>query len=643
MILLGRGLLFVAENGLMLYAAHAWACALNRKPGAVADTLLATGVIYFSQITFTVLLLGIFAPWLTLRNLVIVNTILSLAMAAAWGRQRRPILSELAGSWQRLAPGLDRAGKILLALFALFAGLLLLKVVLFPPHVWDVLTYHLTPAVEWYQQARIPAVIPTQVDRMNSEALGLTVLSFWNFIFFRDDFLVALPQLQWALLLVPAVISLARRSGIGRGLAVKAAVAVFFIPSILIQAWTVKDHVALTASFILALVFMGNYLATRERGQLLLTGLSLGLMLGYKLVGVAYFGCAWLVWFYFARVNPVPSQTAGRWARRCMDFSCVILPAVLLGGYWYLRNFILYGRLQGSHHHPLFEVLQGSVWESLLFRLGVFTRNLVQFVPRILDYRHEFEANLTGISGFGPQFFALGLPAMVLSLASLALPRERRNPVHFPVYTAWLLLIFYFFLYYTLHNYRLFMFFPALLILYSAYWFQRSGAGSTRTGRAILNGVLLAAVLWSGLMTLIPAGQTLSGLRGFLRLDRGEQTVANFWRLSPRATPYAWISDYLPASEPLAVLTDEDSWSYIYYDRNWRRKLRFFNRGRDMNQALQRPVPVGRLKRFLRIQGVPFACLCDNSLCYAPADPDLLKIYQGLYYYAGGADVRSRP
>ena len=181
-------LIFLLVNGGALYAASGLAGYLLGGQQRLSLRLVAVGLIYFAQITVTVLFVGAIVKTLNYMSVCITSLALTVLVSYLTRKHRLPTLKPFWQSCRLVLAERDGFLYFLVVLFVLQVVILLAKVAWLPPHVWDVFVYHLPPAVTWYQQGHIPSIIDTPVHRINGAPLGMTVLAFWYFIFFSNGF-----------------------------------------------------------------------------------------------------------------------------------------------------------------------------------------------------------------------------------------------------------------------------------------------------------------------------------------------------------------------------------------------------------------------------------------------------------------------
>jgi len=651
-----NGLIFLLVNGLVILSSWCLADYILKKDQSLSLRITATGILSFVHVTVTVLVLGVVFRKLNAFSVPLLSGIVSAMVLYFMGRHRQALLKP---AWQAFQETLQPRDYFLYGVVFLFTTqviVLLFKVLWLPPHIWDVFVYHLPPAVEWYQQGYIPPVLDTTVDRINGAPLGMTVLAYWFFIFFRDDFLIELPMLLWAVLLVPVSIAVLRQSGVSRPWSVKFAVLSFFLPIVIMQAVTLKDHLGLNVGFLAGLLFLAKFLKDGEHRSLLLAAASFGLMLGYKIAAPFHFLIAslvFLVLFWFRQRSSLINTEHRLALLKTTGLSAAIM--MIVGGYWYLRNFVVFGSLHGAYGTKLSETGErissdaGAVDRALgmFVNSEMFQTNVKELLPRVFDYRYVYGADLVGISGFGPQFAAFGLLALIVAIGAFFNKRLRGQPVFLFSTVAVLLFVVFLFINLNINSYRILSFFPMVLIVYAGVQLFQSGMLEQKWVRMITNSMILLSIVWTFLILLSPHYTNQLRLKEFISLDHESRTSAGFtsWFVRPRPGYYR-IMDAIPVAEPIAYVTyrgsyssgeaEYDTWQYLYMDRHWQRKTHglhlpdYFDCQED-GQCETRPA----LKTFLRENQVSLLSSCKVNRCLKVNDDALIEIIPGLYYFLG--------
>jgi hypothetical protein len=651
-----EGFVFLLVNALVVFSSWCLANYLLEDKQSLSLRVVATGILSFVHATLVVLLLGVVLRYLNALSVPVLSLLVSTAILYFTRAYRQPFLSPAGRAVADTFSARDYFLYLVSCLFIVQIIVLLFKVVWLPPHIWDVFVYHLPPAVEWFQQGYIPPVLDTSVGRINGAPLGMTVLAYWFFIFFGDDVLVEMPMLLWALLLVPVSIAVLRQSGLTRPWSLKFAVLIFFLPIVIMQAVTVKDHLGLNVGLLAGLLFLAEFLKTGKTRLLLIAAAAFGLMLGYKIAAPMHILMALLVfsmllWFrqrsFFTEIE-----------QRLKLAKTTVLSALIVlavGGYWYVRNLLFFGRLHGTYGTSLSEsgenlAKDGGAIDAALnifAHSGLLRRNLAELLPRFFDYQFAYGADLVGISGYGPQFAAFGLLALVAAIGAFFSTRLRQQPIFLFSSVAILLFVALMFVNFNSNSYRILSFFPMVLIAFAGVQLFHNGFLDQKWPRRLTNNLIVLSIAWSFLTLLPPLYTNLLRLNEFVSLDQESRTSANFtsWFIRPRPDFYR-LMDIIPVTEPIAHVDYRgsysngeatiDTWHYLYMDRQWQRKIHALHLPeyfvcQDDGHCKTRPA----LKTFLKNNGVSLLSSCKANRCLNIEDETLLEIMPGLYYFLG--------
>lgn len=381
---------------------------------AVATLLLA-----HVEAVATALVLGV----LGLLRLELALGVQTVLVALLSRRARR--LSDAPGGEPLAAPFrllADRAWARLreypaLALIAAHGvGSEVLRGVLRPPLSWDSLMYHLYLAATWLQQGSLGLVAARQptVAYLFMPANGSLWLWWWMAPSHSELYANLASVPAW-LLLGLAAGAFARELGARRHWPVAAFLTVL-TPAVLRFVATQYVDVLVAAALISGSVFAVRWLRRPAARDALLVGTAVGLAAGIKVVGLA---------FGLALAGLAVVLARGSWRRRAGQLALALLPALLLGGYFYARNVAWGG---GPFGDPCVQQDPGAEG-------GVLDR-----LP-LPDSVAALWSEMTGEGLLADAFFGstrptlsdLGVgPVMVLLLAALlALPfavsRERRS------------------------------------------------------------------------------------------------------------------------------------------------------------------------------------------------------------------------
>jgi hypothetical protein len=330
-------------------------------------------------------------------------------------------------------------------------ALVLLFLVLYvPPNNYDSLQYHLTRAITYLRHGSLDAYATPDLRETifpaNSEILILWPIAFW-----AQERTAGLVQwLAWLGSGV-ALLGIGRRLGFRVAPALTAALAFLSFPAVLLQASTTQNDLLTTFFVLCAFAFVAE-VAAEGRSALLLAATALGLAVGTKsTAALAVPGLAlWAV--LCLREGSRGGRGLGR---RMASFAAAgALGIGLFGAYFYLQNLRRYGHPSGP---PAFRDLvmldrhdPGVLWSNLgrlslrlvelegpltpeaggkrLFHVHnrvaeqVFRRLRVRKVVRGADFNHplaswrDTDSMLSeDITGFGPVFTLVGLPALVFA------------------------------------------------------------------------------------------------------------------------------------------------------------------------------------------------------------------------------------
>lgn len=456
-------ILFVVASVAILGTALALALALPLR-GAVERTVTA---LLLTQAGMTVALLacGVVIRRLDAPTIAAAALLGSVLVGAAL---RRPGLRRVVevgrATLADARAGLGEAGRnpavALLAVVVLVVVAWRLVLALRLPVLdYDGFSYHLVTVDVWLQGnaiGRVPQRLWSDSYPANGELLTL-----WLMAFTRNDGLATLTGLLPIPLAAAATVGIARTLGARRDWALLAGLVFAATPAVIVLAGTsYVDTLAvadLAAAWYLGLATMYARPGPRRTALLALTGVAIGLGIGTKasnivpsaaLAMVVLVEAGWRTW-RARRSGAVPGAAAedpsaaggperaagdpharvagaAAWLR---EVALLGLPAVLLGGYWYAKNLVVFG-------NPMWPFTIGP-----LRGVGTFSELIVQTPAALqgLDPLRQILASWLGdfgatqysydtrIGGFGlvwPLVIALAVAGAVL------LARSRRiSPV----------------------------------------------------------------------------------------------------------------------------------------------------------------------------------------------------------------------
>jgi hypothetical protein len=342
------GLLIVPASLVVVAASSLVALALSLR--GTLHRLIAAMLLTQAGITLIVLVTG--AGLRTLDGGALAACALALAIAAGGAavlRTDRATIRDRAAAAVREAVAAVRSlrrNPILLLLVAAAVAALAWRLILalrLPILDYDGLAYHLVTVDVWLQSGfigRVPQVIWSDGYPANGE-----LLTTWLMAFGRDDWLARLTGWLPLPMATLAVAGVARAIGAGRGWAVGAGLVFLITPAVIVLAdSTYVDNIVgadLAAAWFFGLGSLRASEPGRRRTLLAVAGIATGLGVGTKaslIVPLAIFGLV-VIGAAALRAGSRPMQVRAA----ALDTVWFGLPAAVLGGYWYIKNLVVFG------------------------------------------------------------------------------------------------------------------------------------------------------------------------------------------------------------------------------------------------------------------------------------------------------------
>ncbi len=331
-------------------------------------------------------------------------------------------------SWWRLLP---RALRVATAVLSGFLALRFVFLIwIFPPFIWDALTYHLTNVAAWTQSGRL-VVIDSPVTRTYLPA-NSELFTTWFTAFLHHDIVVEAAGIPGYLIACVAVYTLARRLGCSAPTGLVASLAYATTPALLLAATGTKNDPLMTGIILLMialvvdLVLRPSTSPLRNRAGQMALLLALGLYgLGTKAyllhvsVGILVIGLA-LPW---AAENPrvwlevlgeARAELRAGNALRKVALIGVLGVSLFLGLYWYGRNLAL----TGNPFYPMgievgAETVIAGAHNNFPLSLARLAENLASLWTKFGDRSSPIVPDLPNTTGWGWIAYGIGLPTMV--------------------------------------------------------------------------------------------------------------------------------------------------------------------------------------------------------------------------------------
>ena len=273
---------------------------------------------------------------------------------------------------------------------------------------WDGWSYH-SSALAWFYQQNALTPMPL-VDWIIGYPKNIEFLGLWAFLLEGSDQHIDSVNLLLHIVTLPFAYGLGRRIGLDSRWALAGALLYFLTPTLAQQTWTTYVDQAFADSIVIALFFLFTWMQSEGAQRhvwTVLLGCTLGHLAHTKGTGLHVM----LLVGAFVVIYEVRAKRARQLPQQ---LALLAAPTVLLGAGWYLHTWWLMGNpfFPYQIHLPISQqvLFPGPInfKQSLMTNLGISVR--VHDPLPVLYYR------MFGQSGWGLQFFALGLPAALLCL-----------------------------------------------------------------------------------------------------------------------------------------------------------------------------------------------------------------------------------
>ena len=365
------------------------------------DFFISAFLLYLGQIIAGEMLLGILGI-LYLDNLLFLNlAVLSVVWLLARGHKSSASMIT-GGAISEILH--DKAALFLAAIILVFGIVKCLINLVNPPFGWDSLNYHFVFPVEWLKYGNLDIPITICDDPAPSYfPINGSLYYLWLMLPLRNVFFADLGQLPFFILCLVSVYGIARKIGLEKIASFYAAGLFFIIPNFFKQLSISYVDVMVAGLFLACVWFLFSLNKEFSLRYCVLFGISLGLLLGVKTIGLPYGFLLVLPFFALCFRSPPKAGLP----------LLVALLAVLFGSYTYLRNFFVTG-------NPIYP-LEYKLFGKIIFK-GVIDQAAysAHFPPG--SYRLD---KILFHEGLGAQTLVFVLPSMFLALP-LALLKKRK-------------------------------------------------------------------------------------------------------------------------------------------------------------------------------------------------------------------------
>ena len=298
----------------------------------VHQKVILAGLLSFSQIILTQLVLGLLG-WLYLKDVVLLNGSLLLIVLLCSGILKKDIFLFIREEYQRIKNGIKAAAGwenfVLGALFLLICCWVCIAIYFLPPRTSDDLTYHLPVIYEYVIKHRI-FLLPVDFYSQFSFPQNAELLFMWPAIFFHSQQFVDSIQFVAALWGIVVIYGLARVVDVPARTAVFVSLLFFFTPVVLAQLGSNYIDI-ITAVFFLAAVYCAAlFYRSSNLVYFYAAALACGVLLGMKYN------------FCILPLAVMPLLAGSFKKGRYKHWAGFITIFLMCGGFWYVRNFLVF-------------------------------------------------------------------------------------------------------------------------------------------------------------------------------------------------------------------------------------------------------------------------------------------------------------
>lgn len=206
--------------------------------------------------------------------------------------------------------------------------------------VWDYdsIAYHMPFVASFLQHQSINKIyFPALSGPIGYYPSNLELLLVHVLLFFRYDSFLNVLNLFFTALFSFAFYLAAREFNAKPRLAILGALALITTPVFLRIIGTLKIDIFFTAIFACATLFLIRYIKQRQLGDLILFSASSGIFFGSRYLAIPYLIVPLALIFFFLTFSFVKFSKK----RALFHFAVFILVFLVLGGFWYARNYIV--------------------------------------------------------------------------------------------------------------------------------------------------------------------------------------------------------------------------------------------------------------------------------------------------------------
>jgi hypothetical protein len=443
---------------LLLFSS--WYLFLFNKRASLSfvDRLIGTFILGLAQIIVTELVLGLifkrlYAGPLFLMNISMASALLYLTLSN--NKDGFSLIGKVLGELNEKAGGFSRTIRSDIILLALFS-LLMIKICwiifigyLFPSYTWDSLSYHL-PIVGNIMQGGAIREYPASflIDTfLNIFPKNMELFFLWNVIFLKNSSIIDLSQLLFTIVGMITTYSIALKLNIREKSALYSSFLFFFTPIVILQINTNYIDIAVSVLLLTSInyllyespYFNNGSSPVEQQGDrkfpVFLAGVAAGILLGSKgsgplfaiIISTAIIFQEFLKHHQqiYAKDPPEKNNITRHSIIPYMIY--FFLPLILLGSYWYIKNWVLYGSPVYPMEIAVFNItIFKGLYEKMLDPVPSLIENS-SYLTRLFHVwteKVEFYLYDSRLSGFGPLWIMLLLPSLVFAFINSAIRKQ---------------------------------------------------------------------------------------------------------------------------------------------------------------------------------------------------------------------------
>lgn len=358
-----------------------------------ADFLISWFILYFAQIVFSELILGIIGI-LYLRNIILLNIIILLVVFLNADSQKSFISIRPFGlryphrennQWIKSSVFQLFNNKSILFVISLILSLVLVKAftnLINPSFGWDSLNYHFSFPVEWMKTGTLNNPIVVSDDPFPSYyPINGSLFFLWFILPFKSAFLADLSQLPFFIVSFLAIFSIARKIGLNQGYSFLSAALFVTIPNFVKQLQIGYVDIMVAGCFLAALNFIFLLKENFNLRNTIIFALSFGLLIGIKSTAIAY-----SIFLFIPFLFLVFKQNQNNITTKLKYIILVFLLISVFGSFSYLRNFLL----TGNPLYPIdLTILGKKIFSGVIDRQTFTARNLKEGYSFLKLLLHE--------------------------------------------------------------------------------------------------------------------------------------------------------------------------------------------------------------------------------------------------------------